>query len=72
MFEKKQGQPLVSNSIIIGQTTFFPESRKLQIETEIIELSEKETRLLRIFAKQTNQLILREQFLKEVWEDEVL
>jgi hypothetical protein len=70
MFEKKQGQPLVSNSIIIGQTTFFPESRKLQIETEIIELSEKETRLLRIFAKQPNQLILREQFLKEVWEDE--
>lgn len=57
-------------SVVIGNTHFFPAQLKLVINQETIELSKKETQLLEIFMAQPNQLISREQLLKQVWEDE--
>ena len=57
-------------SVVIGHTHFFPTQQKLVINQETIELSKKETQLLEIFTAQPNQLISREQLLKQVWEDE--
>jgi DNA-binding response OmpR family regulator len=42
----------------------------LKNDAERIELSDKESRLLEIFARQQNQLITRDRLLKEVWEDD--
>lgn len=72
LVRKKQSQPPTESSISIpvGKSKFFPDQRKLEINSVSIELSEKEARLFRIFAESPNQLILRERLLKEVWEDE--
>jgi hypothetical protein len=56
--------------IRLGQFCFYPDSRLLKHNDESIELSDKETKLLRLFASQPNQLITRDQLLKEVWENE--
>lgn len=56
--------------IAIGQYAFYPEKNSLKYGTENIELSEREAKLLSIFAVNLNQLIERERLLKEVWEDE--
>ncbi|HNC32102.1 MAG TPA: winged helix-turn-helix domain-containing protein, partial [Cyclobacteriaceae bacterium] len=37
---------------------------------ETIELSRKETTLLKLFAENPNELLLRDRLLKEVWENE--
>jgi DNA-binding winged helix-turn-helix (wHTH) protein len=58
-----------SNSVVIGNTRFFPAQLKLVTNQETIELSKKETQLLEIFAAQPNELISRERLLKQVWED---
>ena len=54
----------------IGNYHFLADRRLLLFEQERTELSEKETKLLKIFAEQLNQPVMREQLLKEVWEDE--
>ncbi|MGC4022254.1 MAG: winged helix-turn-helix domain-containing protein [Cyclobacteriaceae bacterium] len=58
------------NSIQIGNFLLFTEQRLLKIKDERIELSDKESKLLEIFATQQNQLIERDRLLKEVWEDD--
>ena len=68
--KKKPQQTFPARAIIIGNTYFSPENRQLKFDRVIIDLSDKETRLLKIFAANLNQLILREKLLKEVWEDE--
>jgi hypothetical protein len=72
---KREGTSLANSiesihSVVIGNTHFFPAQLKLVINGETIDLSKKETQLLEIFAAQPNQLISREQLLKQVWEDE--
>jgi DNA-binding winged helix-turn-helix (wHTH) protein len=59
-----------SDFITIGQTKFFPEKHFLQFNQAIIELSARESKLLKIFAENQNQIIERERLMKEVWEDE--
>ncbi len=54
----------------IGTYYFFSDRRILLYKRQRIVLSEKETKLLKIFAAQLNQPVMREQLLKEVWEDE--
>lgn len=70
----KQKKILVSESlegaIKIGAYYFIADRRILLHAQHRIELSEKETKLLKIFAMQLNQPVMREQLLKEVWEDE--
>jgi hypothetical protein len=58
------------NEIVVGKFLFNGERKTLKFEHEQIALSDKETKLLKIFASQPNQTVLREQLMKEVWEDE--
>lgn len=56
--------------VTIGSYQFLIDRRRLHHAVESIELSDKETKLLKIFADRINQPIPREQLMKEVWEDE--
>jgi hypothetical protein len=71
-YKSKKPVPSVvpADFVQIGKFCFYAESRLLKLADESIELSDKETKLLRIFAAQPNQLITRDQLLKEVWENE--
>ncbi len=80
--EKKEGKtdsPIITTStttthedpfISLGKYAFYDAHRRLKSEDESIELSDKESRLLKIFALHPNQTIDRERLLKEVWEDD--
>jgi hypothetical protein len=54
----------------IGKYRFDQANGWLQIAQEVIMLSEKEARLLSIFAAYPNQIVTRDSLLKGVWEDE--
>lgn len=58
------------DAIKIGSYIFLPDRRILQHGSHIIELSDKENKLLNIFSTKINEPISREQLLKEGWEDE--
>ena len=68
--KKKPALTIDENTIKIGKYFFSAHKGELQFGTEHIELSDKETKLLRIFASKMNEPITREQLLKEGWEDE--
>ncbi|RYU97724.1 winged helix-turn-helix domain-containing protein [Emticicia agri] len=57
-------------SIGIGKYAFYPDRALLKQGQEQVELSDKEAKLLGIFATNQNQVIERDRLLKEVWEDE--
>lgn len=42
----------------------------LKMEHKTIPLSEKETKALKIFAENLDQVVERERLMKEIWEDE--
>jgi Transcriptional regulatory protein, C terminal len=56
--------------ITLGKYHFNVDRKILIAGPERIELSDKESRILKIFAEGQNQPIDRERLLKEVWEDE--
>lgn len=60
----------VLDYISIGKYAFYTDKSILKFDDETIELSEREAKLLAIFAINQNQLIERERLLKEVWENE--
>ena len=77
LFNKKvfvQKQKIIEvpdNSFVaVGSYAFYPERALLRKGKEEVELSDKEARLLHIFAAHQNQVVERERLLKEVWEDE--
>lgn len=57
-------------SLPIGTYTFVYEQRMLIRATRRTALSDKENKLLKIFADNINQAVARERLMKEVWEDE--
>jgi hypothetical protein len=64
-------QPLDDSlSMIIGKFEFNYGSYLLRIGKEEIELSQKETKLLKLFASHQNEILERDRLLKEIWEDE--
>jgi hypothetical protein len=68
---KKKTSPLeMKNYIRLGSFSLFKDQRLLKNDAESIELSDKESRLLEMFATRQNQLIARDRLLKEVWEDD--
>jgi DNA-binding response OmpR family regulator len=67
---KKENSITHADGIAIGKYSFSLSSRLLTINSETIELSDKEARLLSILAHEQNQLISREVLLKKVWEDD--
>jgi hypothetical protein len=58
------------NSVLIGKYSFDPERRVLIDGLETVTLSEKESRLLHLFANAPNQVLSRDFLLKEIWENE--
>lgn len=59
-----------SKSLSIGKFEFNYESFLLRIGKEEIELSQKENKLLKLFASHQNEILERDRLLKEIWEDE--
>jgi hypothetical protein len=68
--EKKEDIAILIDGVAVGKYSFSLSSRVLKFNSETIELSDKEARLLSILARQQNQLISREELLKKVWEDD--
>lgn len=62
--------PDAESFMAVGSYRFYPESGLLKRGDETSELSRKETTLLKLFAENPNELLLRDRLLKEVWEDE--
>ena len=72
-FRKKEekGSILDNNDYIqLGNFRFYTGNNVLKSENKTITLSEKETKALKIFAENINQIVEREKLMKEIWEDE--
>lgn len=68
---KKESAPeVIEGGVKIGSYLFLADRRMLHHAQQRIELSDKETKLMKIFVSQLNQPVTREQLMKEVWEDE--
>lgn len=71
-FRKKEEKELVfenKDHIQLGRFRFYPDNHVLKMENNTIELSEKETKALQLFAENINQIVEREKLMKEIWED---
>jgi DNA-binding winged helix-turn-helix (wHTH) protein len=71
-FRKKEEAASIPDSndyIQLGSFKFYANNNVLKKENNNIELSEKETKALKIFAENINQIIEREKLMKEIWED---
>ena len=70
--EKEEGESIVDDNdyIPLGSFRFYADNNVLKIENNNITLSEKETKALKIFAENINQIVEREKLMKEIWEDE--
>jgi len=70
--KKEEAAPVSESNdhIQLGSFRFYPDNNVLKIENKSIMLSEKETKALKIFAENINQIVEREKLMKEIWEDE--
>ena len=70
--KKEEAASIVDNNdyIQLGNFRFYTDNNVLKSENKSIILSEKETKALKIFAENINQIVEREQLMKEIWEDE--
>jgi len=68
--KKEEKEPIADTTdyIQLGSFRFYADN-VLKIENKSIELSEKETKALKIFAENINQIVEREKLMKEIWED---
>ena len=72
-FRKKEEKELIFDNndyLQLGKFRFYTENNVLTSEHKSITLSEKETKALKIFAENINQIVEREKLMKEIWEDE--
>ncbi len=72
-FRKKEEAASISDDndyIQLGNFRFYTDNNVLKSEHKSIALSEKETKALKIFAENINQIVEREKLMKEIWEDE--
>lgn len=69
--KKEEKEPVFENTnyIQLGSFKFYPDNNVLKIENNHITLSEKETKALKIFAENINQIVDREKLMKEIWEN---
>ncbi|MDO9375721.1 MAG: helix-turn-helix domain-containing protein [Ferruginibacter sp.] len=69
--KEKEKEPIIDKTdhIQLGSIRFYPGDNMLKIEDRNIELSEKETKALTIFAENINRIVERETLMKEIWED---
>jgi len=71
-FHKKEEQESIADTtgyIPVGSFRFYPDNNVLKTGDSTITLSEKETKALKIFAENSNQIVERETLMKEIWED---
>jgi DNA-binding winged helix-turn-helix (wHTH) protein len=68
--EEKESNPTNNDYIQLGSFRFYPGDNVVKIEERSMTLSEKETKALKIFAENINQVVKRETLMKEIWEDE--
>lgn len=70
--EKKLKTPLVNDHayIELGDFMFYADRQLLSFDNKTISLSVNETKALKIFAANPNQIIEREMLMKEIWENE--
>jgi DNA-binding winged helix-turn-helix (wHTH) protein len=70
--KKEEKEPIFDNTdyIQLGNFRFYTDNNVLKSENKSITLSEKETKALKIFAENINQIVEREKLMKEIWEDE--
>ena len=69
--KKEEKEPVYTNNdyIQLGSFRFYADNNVLTIGHNNITLSEKETKALKIFAENINQIVDREKLMKEIWED---
>jgi len=69
--KKEEKESMFDNNdyIQLGSFKFYTDNNVLKIENKSISLSEKETKALKIFAENINQIVEREKLMKEIWED---
>ena len=67
--EEKEPIPGTNDYIQLGSFQFYADNNLLKTENNTIPLSEKETKALKIFAENINQIVEREKLMKEIWED---
>lgn len=71
-FRKKEANQAIPDNndyIQLGSFKFYADNNVLKTGDKTIELSEKETKALKIFAENINQIVERETLMKEIWED---
>jgi len=68
--EKESKESVIDNDdyIQLGKFRFYTDKNVLEIEHKNITLSENETKALKIFAENINQIVEREKLMKEIWE----
>ena len=69
--KQEEKESIIDNNdyIQLGNFKFYADNNVLKIENNNITLSEKETKALKIFAENINQIVEREKLMKEIWED---
>jgi DNA-binding winged helix-turn-helix (wHTH) protein len=55
--------------ITIGELKLYPERFKIVYLENVVELTENESKALKIFSENINAVVEREQLMKEIWED---
>ncbi len=70
--KKEEKEPIADTTdyIQLGSFQFYADNNLLKKENKTITLSEKETKALKIFAENINQIVEREKLMKEIWEDD--
>jgi DNA-binding winged helix-turn-helix (wHTH) protein len=70
--KKEEAASIFDNNdyIQLGNFRFYTDNNVLKSENKSITLSEKETKALKIFSENINQIVEREKLMKEIWEDE--
>jgi DNA-binding winged helix-turn-helix (wHTH) protein len=68
--EEKESISDNNDYVQLGSFQFYTDNNVLKSEHTTITLSGKETKALKIFAENINQIVEREKLMKEIWEDE--
>jgi DNA-binding winged helix-turn-helix (wHTH) protein len=70
--KKEEPASILDNNdhIQLGSFKFYTANNVLKAGHKTISLSEKETKALKIFAENIDQVVEREKLMKEIWEDE--
>ena len=70
MFGSSRSKRQINTKAQIGKYIYHAQSRELQLEDELIVLSEIESKLLQLFIAATDGFISREVALKKIWNDD--